>query len=316
MSIRTTSSTAARTIWRASPRNYRRVATKNGPLVLAYGRDPYFDGWPDTLQLNYGNPRLQQAMIGELERIAGQCDGVRCDMAMLVLPEVFERTWGIRPDPFWPKAIEAVRRGHPDFLFMAEVYWDLEWTLQQQGFDYTYDKRLYDRLREHARPPRARAFLRATRTTRTSWRVFWRTTTSRGRLDICARSPRRRGGADVPLARPAFLPSRAVRGPAHAHLAASGARPDEAGGRTAFAQFYARLLAVLRRPIVREGNWSLLECRPAWHDNPTSDNFIAFCWEGSADEWLLVAVNYSPQQSQCFMRTPFPQLRGTDRPAA
>ncbi len=72
-----------------SPRNYRRVQTKNGPTVLAYGRDPYFDGWPDTLQLNYGNPDLQQAMIGELERIAGQCDGVRCDMAMLVLPDVF-----------------------------------------------------------------------------------------------------------------------------------------------------------------------------------------------------------------------------------
>ena len=31
---------------------------------------------------------------------------------------------------------------------MAEVYWDLEWTMQQQGFDYAYDKRLYDRLRE------------------------------------------------------------------------------------------------------------------------------------------------------------------------
>ena len=38
---------------------------------------------------------------------------------------------------------------------MAEVYWDLEWTLQQQGFDYAYDKRLYDRLRDgHARPVR------------------------------------------------------------------------------------------------------------------------------------------------------------------
>ena len=94
-------------------------------------------------------------MIGELERIAGQCDGVRCDMAMLVLPEVFERTWGIRAELFWPKATEAVRRKHPDFLFMAEVYWDMEWTMQQQGFDYAYDKRLYDRLREgHARPVR------------------------------------------------------------------------------------------------------------------------------------------------------------------
>src|SRR5262249_27693300 len=56
---------------------------------------------------------------------------------------------------FWPKAIRRVREQVPNFTFMAEVYWDMEWRLQQQGFDYTYDKRLYDRLRErHARPVR------------------------------------------------------------------------------------------------------------------------------------------------------------------
>ena len=96
-------------------------------------------------------------MIGELGRVADCCDGVRCDMAMLLLPDVIRRTWGDkslpsdgRPpvdNPFWPEAIAQVHRRHPDLLFMAEVYWDLEWTLQQQGFDYTYDKRLYDRLR-------------------------------------------------------------------------------------------------------------------------------------------------------------------------
>ena len=76
-------------------------------------------------------------------------------MAMLVLPDVFERTWGIPSQPFWPQATQRVREQVPDFCFMAEVYWDLEWTLQQQGFDYTYDKRLYDRLRDgHARPVR------------------------------------------------------------------------------------------------------------------------------------------------------------------
>ena len=132
----------------AAPQNYCRVETGQGTRVLAYGRDPYFDGWPDTLQLNYGNPALQEAMLGELERIAHQCDGVRCDMAMLVLPEVFERTWGIAAPAFWPRATDAVRAKVPDFLFLAEVYWDLEWTLQQQGFDYTYDKRLYDRLEQ------------------------------------------------------------------------------------------------------------------------------------------------------------------------
>ena len=80
---------------RAAPELLPRRQTGAGARVLAYGRDPYFDGWPDTLQLNYGNPALQEAMLGELRRIARQCDGVRCDMAMLVLPEVFERTWGI-----------------------------------------------------------------------------------------------------------------------------------------------------------------------------------------------------------------------------
>ncbi len=91
-----------------APANYCRVETKNGPLVLAYGRDPYFEGWPDTLQLNYGNPELQHAMVGELTRIAGQCDGVRCDMAMLVLPDVFESTWG---DPRGVVLAESHRRG-------------------------------------------------------------------------------------------------------------------------------------------------------------------------------------------------------------
>src|SRR5574337_697729 len=137
------------------PHNYCRVHTSRGPGVLAYGRDPYFPGWPDTLQLIYGHPSLQEAMRAELSNIAGRCDGVRCDMAMLVLPEVFRRTWGIAAEPFWPPAILGVRQQHPGFLFLAEVYWDLEWTLQQQGFDCTYDKQLYDRLRDRpARPVR------------------------------------------------------------------------------------------------------------------------------------------------------------------
>ena len=78
-------------------------------------------------------------------------------MAMLLLPEVFGRTWGDRSSPadgsdpidrcFWLDAIPAVRGRRPDFTLMAEVYWDLEWALQHQGFDFTYDKRLYDRLR-------------------------------------------------------------------------------------------------------------------------------------------------------------------------
>ncbi len=139
----------------SAPQNYTRVKRRGGELILAYGRDPYFAGWPDTLQLNYANPATQTAMIGELLKIAGQCDGVRCDMAMLILPDVFERTWGHRAPVFWPTATQRVRERFPGFIFLAEVYWDMEWTLLQQGFDYAYDKQLYDRLRDRqARPVR------------------------------------------------------------------------------------------------------------------------------------------------------------------
>ena len=88
-----------------------------------------------------------------LADIAGQSDGVRCDMAMLLVNHVFERTWGGRAGErpatdYWSEVIAATKHSNPDFLFVAEAYWDLEWELQQQGFDYCYDKRLYDRL-EH-----------------------------------------------------------------------------------------------------------------------------------------------------------------------
>lgn len=292
-----------------APQNYCRVHTKSGPLVLAYGRDPYFDGWPDTLQLNYGNPALQEAMIGELERIAGQCDGVRCDMAMLVLPEIFARTWGIPAQPFWPAATQRVRERVPGFCFMAEVYWDLEWTLQQQGFDYTYDKRLYDRLRErHARPVREH-FLAG--------------------LDFQYKLARFLENHDEPRAAATFPPEMHEAAAVITFLA-PGLRFFHQGqfeGRTKrisphlvrapeepvdqhLAQFYARLLAVLRAPSVRDGCWQLLECRPAWDGNWTNDCFVAFAWSGPDGSRWLVIVNYSDHQSQCYLTMPWNDLAG------
>ena len=123
-----------------------------GGGVLANGRDPYFPAWPDVVQLNAFSPDLRAAVIETLSAIAAQCDGVRCDMAMLMMNDIFERTWGERAGPRPDGRLLADRdpgreeRVTPDFVFMAEAYWDLEWALQQQGFDYCYDKRLYDRL--------------------------------------------------------------------------------------------------------------------------------------------------------------------------
>jgi hypothetical protein len=291
-----------------SPRNYCRVQTKKGPLSLAYGRDPYFEGWPDTLQLNYGNPELQRAMIGELERIAGQCDGVRCDMAMLVLPDVFERTWGIRADLFWPKATESVRRKHPNFRFMAEVYWDLEWTLQRQGFDYTYDKRLYDRLREgHARA--VREHLHAALDYQTKLARFLENHDE----------PRASASFDPGVHRAAAVIAYFIPGLRFFHQGQFEGRkkrisphlvrgPEESPDRE-MVEFYDHLLAILRKPIVKSGEWQSLACQPAWDGNGSWDSFVAHSWRGPGGERMLIAVNYAPHPSQCYLPLPFPEIK-------
>jgi hypothetical protein len=130
-----------------------RVETQAGVRFLAHGKDPFFPGWTDTVQVEYRSAEAREAMMGILEAIAGRCDGVRCDMAMLVLSDVFDRTWGHLPydglcaeGEFWEVATERVRQRNPGFLFLAEAYWGMEERLCGAGFDYAYDKTLYDRL--------------------------------------------------------------------------------------------------------------------------------------------------------------------------
>ena len=127
----------------------------DGSAYFAHGRDPLFPAWTDTVQVNYFDIQAREFMTETLLKLTGVCDGVRCDMAMLPLNNVFENTWlGVlnknrykKPeDEFWKSAIKKVKDKFPDFIFIAEAYWDLEWDLQQLGFDFTYDKRLTDRL--------------------------------------------------------------------------------------------------------------------------------------------------------------------------
>jgi hypothetical protein len=230
-------------------------------------------------------------------------------MAMLVLPEVFGRTWGRPARPFWPMAVERVRETAPAFRFMAEVYWDLEWTLQQQGFDWAYDKRLYDRLRHGPARPVREHFHAA--------------------LDYQAHLARFLENHDEPRAAATFPPE-AHRAAAVLTFLSPGLRFFHAGQLEGWKKrisphlvrgpvepvdpelvaFYERLLAVLRQPVVREGAWRLLECVPAWEGNGSWDGFVAFAWEGPSAERLVVAVNQSPDRGQCFVRLPFEDLFG------
>jgi hypothetical protein len=120
---------------------------------VANAKDPYFPAWTDTAQLDYRRAETRQAMIAAWQSVAAQCDGARCDMAMLLLNDVFARTWARFPAPgpapateFWADAISAIKERHPDFVCIAEAYWDLEPRLRALGFDFVYDKKFYDFL--------------------------------------------------------------------------------------------------------------------------------------------------------------------------
>ncbi|HTJ89129.1 MAG TPA: alpha-amylase family glycosyl hydrolase [Acidocella sp.] len=294
----------------AAPQNYRRMETEIGPRILAHGRDPNFPGWPDTLQLNYGNTDLHKVRIEELIAIAGKCDGVRCDMAMLLLPEVFQRTWAITPAPFWPKAIESVRQAHPSFTFMAEVYWDLEWTLQQQGFDYCYDKRLYDRLksgsarsiREHLKAGldyqnKLARFLENHDEPRAASTFPW---------------PRHRAAAVITFLSPGLrffhqgqFEGARVRIPVHL------SRGPEEPINQEIEEFYHRFLKILKETEdFRGGEWSLIEPSPAWAGNGSSDGFVAFSWTGNDRRSYVIVVNYRESRGQCHLVLPFHELGG------
>ena len=203
----------------------------------------------------------------------------------------------------------AVHAEVPGFLFMAEVYWDLEWTLQQQGFDYTYDKRLYDRL-VHGPARAVREHLSAGLDFQDHLARFLenhdepRAATTFG-PDV------HRAGAVVTFLGPGLrffhqgqregkrvrIPTHLGRGPAEV--------PD-----ASIATFYDALLASVRDEAFRDGHWQLLDAMPAWPDNGTHDAFIAFAWTGPEDRRRLVAVNYAAHQSQCYVPLPWSNLEG------
>jgi len=290
------------------PENYTHIRRKGNDIVLAFGRDPYFSGWPDTLQLDYSNPDTVKAMTGEFLRIAGMCDGVRCDMAMLILPEVFERTWGKRAQPFWPDAIRLVRGKVPGFCFMAEVYWDMEWDMMEQGFDYAYDKRLYDRLLEgHATPVREHLFAGLDYQDKLA-RFLENHDEPRAAATFGANY---KAAAVITFMTPGlrFFHQGQFEGKQKRispHLVRGPLEPVN----QELQMFYMELLSILKRPVFREGTWELLNCVRTWDSSFTSEEFLAFAWEGAGGKRMLIIINYSPTTAQCFVHLPYSQMGG------
>ncbi len=266
---------------------------KRGESIFAYGKDPYFPSWTDTMQVNSFSRVYREKVIETLQAMGKYCDGVRCDMAMLLVDRIFQQTWGDRggqplEQEFWQEVIGRVKEINPDFKFFAEVYWDMEWELQQQGFDFCYDKRLYDRLL-HEGVESIKGHLHA-------------------ELDYQKRLVRFIENHDEPRAVSAFGEKRSLAA-ASIVLSLPGARllhfgqhlgrrirlPVQLGrGKTervvpAIEEHYRKLLPVISENIHDKGTWRLFHLNG---EEFLHSPFISALWE-SDKGFLLIVVNYS-----------------------
>lgn len=291
--------------------------TATGVVWLAHGKDPFFPAWRDTAQLDYRRAETQATMREVLRTVAARCDGVRCDMAMLLLRDVFAKTWATSPrtapaatTEFWADAIAEVKQRFPDFAFLAEVYWDQERNLQRLGFDFTYDKWLYDHLaydnyaetQNHlvdAEPD----FLRRC--------VHFIENHDEQRAATRFLLDEHRVAALLTLGLPGmrFVHEGQLEG-ARVHLPVQLARRPVEPEDARIAAFYEELLAALNATAVGRGEFEILRPRSAWSQNATDHCFVIVQWQSAPDAFDLVVVNLSAQPSQCYVT---PTIAGLGR---
>jgi glycosidase len=238
-------------------------------------------------------------MIKLLKKIAGHCDGVRCDMAMLVLNEIFTRTWGwanrspVYPKPeeeFWTRAIREV----PGLIYIAEAYWDTGWTLQQLGLDYVYDKRLYDRLKGGqpgdiyghlmAEPDYQKKLLRFIEN-----HDEMRSLTTFGAEKAKAAATLFSGLPGMKLYFHGQIEGRKL----HLPLQIRQTRPEPVD--PVIKDFYLTLLSIVDEPVFHDGEWQLKEFLPYGDD--LAGSTLAYTRE-KENRIMLVICNLGPSQSE------------------
>ncbi|MBW4437058.1 MAG: hypothetical protein KME04_07980 [Pleurocapsa minor GSE-CHR-MK-17-07R] len=271
--------------------------------VLAHGRDPYFPGWSDTAQLNIFHPAAREACIYTVLDIAAQCDGVRCDMAMLLMNNIFASTWrGKVSHPlqkdYWIEMIGAVRHQHPDFLFMAEVYWEKEYDLLLQGFDFCYDKVFYDRiinldvtqLRQHlvaelAYQQRLVRFLENHDEPRAYDRLG--TLRSMPAATLLCTLP----GAT--LLHQGQFEGRRAKLPVQIKRSPSERRHHK------LVEHYDLLLKETTHPVYQQGDFFLFHVNPAAQGSTSHNNLLAYgWWNENTKDYRLIVINLTEQRSR------------------
>jgi hypothetical protein len=283
------------------PHSYFRIDSDKGVIYLALGKDPYFPAWSDVAQLNHFSPEMRVAQLAELKKIASHCDGVRCDMAMLQLNEVFDRIWRpvlgdtkIPAKEFWTEARSSV----PDLVLLAEAYWGTEGKLIDLGVDFVYDKGLYDSVRDG-------------NTADIHWRL------AQG-IEYQSHLGRILENHDEPRFATVFANDRL---PAVATFMGTlpGLRFYQQGEELGIKlrtpielrtvaeqpidvvrkQFFSTLFAATNDDVFHSGHWSVLPVSPDY--DGTSDKLFVYEWR-SDEAWRLVAVNLSDAPAQGIVR--------------
>jgi glycosidase len=281
--------------------------------IFAHGRDPLFPPWTDTVQVNYFSDTAREFMTEILLKLTKAADGVRCDMAMLPLNNVFHNTWiGVinkfhykKPEcEFWKSAIQYVKANSPEFIIMGEAYWDLEWQLQQLGFDFTYDKRLTERLTYNDLHG-VKAHLSADNDFQLRSVRFLenhdeaRAVTRYGKMKSLAAATVITTIQGMKFYYDGQFEGKRVKLPLQL-----GRQPEERVSRTV-SNFYNHLLEITNKPIFKNGAWSMIEPSPAAQGNLSYENFLIWQWKLGSENALII-INYSESASQCRVRFRMP----------
>ena len=280
---------------------------EKGISCIAHGKDPHFSAWTDTAQLDYRSPESRKAMAGVMVRLADRCHGLRCDMAMLVLEDVFRKTWASVPcsvdrgGEFWPLASEKFKSARKGGILMAEAYWGKESQLLAMGFDYAYDKTLYDLmakrdvrgLRDYLQSPvefqeRMIRFLE-NHDEKRALAVF-------GQDNIrCAMVIQ----ATLPGMR--FWQDGQFEG-AQVRIPVQMRRFPEEPLNKGLSRFSKMLLHEVDHPVFHDGCFEI-RSTSGWEDNQSHENLLAWSWSTDRERRLIVS-NLSHASAQGYVQLP------------
>ncbi len=276
---------------------------------FAHGRDPFFPAWQDTIQVNFFSKDARSFLTKTLLDLTKVCDGVRCDMAMLALNNVFNNTWGgillsngydIPRTEFWEEAISAVKKERNDFIFIAEAYWDLEWKLQKLGFDYTYDKTFTDRLRFGKAKDIHDHLTAETEYQKKSLRFIENHDEERAAASLGRDKSKAAALIISSIQGMRFYNDGQFEGKRVKLPVQLGREPDDPplNGMKAF---YDKLLSLTSQEIFKRGKWMLLEPITSFDNNTSFENILAWMWI-FREEKRIVVINYSETVSTCRLK--------------